>query len=46
VARHGWRSRGSRGHKIGVNARHMDPAVIAKARVRRFDGAKTWKFLD
>lgn len=35
-----------RGHKIGVNARHMDPAVIAKARVRRFDGAKTWKFLD
>lgn len=31
---------------IGVNARNFDPAVIAKARVRRFDGAKTWKYLD
>ena len=32
--------------RIGVNMRNCDPAVIAKARVRRFDGAKTWKFLD
>jgi len=32
--------------RVGVNMRNCDPAVIAKARVRRFDGAKTWKFLD
>jgi hypothetical protein len=32
--------------RVGVNARNFDPAVIAKVRVRRFDGAKTWKFLD
>jgi hypothetical protein len=35
-----WRDR------MGVNARNFDPKVIAKTRVRRFDGAKTWKFLD
>ena len=32
--------------RIGVNMRNVDPALIAKVRVRRFDGAKTWKFLD
>ena len=32
--------------RLGVNMRNADPAVIAKVRVRRFDGAKTWKFLD
>lgn len=31
---------------IGVNARNMDPAIVAKARIRRLDGAKTWKYLD
>src|SRR5262245_50152474 len=32
--------------RMGVNARNFDPQVIAKTRVRRLDGAKTWKFLD
>src|SRR5262245_18806339 len=32
--------------RMGVNARNFDPRVIAKTRVRRFDGAGTWKFLD
>jgi hypothetical protein len=31
---------------VGVNAMNFDPAVIAGARVRRLDGAKTWKFLE
>lgn len=31
---------------IGVNARNFDPAAIAGARIRRLDGAKTWKYLD
>lgn len=33
-------------NRMGVNARLMAPAVLAKARVRPFDGADTWKFLD
>jgi hypothetical protein len=32
--------------RMGVNARLMDPAVVAAARVRRLDGADTWQFLD
>jgi hypothetical protein len=32
--------------RMGVNARLMDPAIVAAARVRRFDGAETWKFLE
>jgi hypothetical protein len=28
-----------------VNARMMPPDVMARARVRRFDGADTWKEL-
>ena len=32
--------------RMGVNARLADPAVVATARVRRFDGADTWEFLD
>ena len=30
----------------GVNARMLAPELLAQARVRRFDGADTWKFLD
>jgi hypothetical protein len=40
------RAKGTADSPIGINARNFDPAVIAKARVRRFDGAKTWKYLD
>jgi hypothetical protein len=32
--------------RVGVNARMMNPADIEGVRVRRFDGADTWKFLD
>jgi hypothetical protein len=32
--------------RMGVNFRNFDPSVIASTRVRRLDGANTWKFLD
>ena len=32
--------------KHGVNLGNFDPALIAAVRVRRLDGADTWKFLD
>ena len=31
---------------MGVNARNFDPRALASVRIRRFDGASTWKFLD
>jgi hypothetical protein len=31
---------------VGVNARNVDPAALASVRVRRLDGASTWKYLD
>lgn len=30
----------------GINARLLEPAVLAKARVRPFDGADTFRYLD
>ena len=32
--------------RMGVNARLMAPEVLAHARVRRLDGANSWKYLD
>lgn len=32
--------------RMGVNARLMAPEVVAAARIRRFDGADTWEFLE
>jgi hypothetical protein len=32
--------------RMGVNFRNFDPSVIETIRVRRLDGASTWKFLD
>jgi len=32
--------------RMGVNIRLMERQVLAGARVRRLDGADTWKFLD
>lgn len=32
--------------RTGVNARNLEPEAIAGARVRRLDGADTWKYLD
>src|SRR5436190_15055830 len=34
------------GTRCGVNMRNFEPGVIAGLRVRRFDGADTWEFLD
>jgi len=31
---------------MGVNTRLFDPAAMSGVRVRRFDGAVTWRFLD
>jgi hypothetical protein len=32
--------------QMGVNARNFETATIDNVRVRRLDGASTWKFLD
>ena len=32
--------------KMGVNARNMPPSEIEGVRVRHFDGADTWTYLD
>lgn len=34
------------GARHGVNLRNFDAALVASVRVRRFDGADTWRFLD
>jgi hypothetical protein len=34
------------GCKHGVNLGNFDPELIAAVRVRRFDGADTWTFID
>jgi hypothetical protein len=34
------------GRAIGVNARCFDPAELGASRIRRLDGASTWKYLD
>jgi hypothetical protein len=31
---------------VGVNVRMMEPEVIAAVRIRRLDGASSWKYLD
>ena len=36
----------SEGSRIAVNARMMGPEDIRDIRLRTFDGADTWKFLD
>jgi hypothetical protein len=36
----------SQNSRIAVNARMMPPGDIAGIRVRTFDGADTWKYLD
>ena len=32
--------------RMGVNLRNFDHELVASIRVRRLDGARTWKFLD
>lgn len=32
--------------RLGVNVRNFDPGELEELRIRRFDGAETWKYLD
>ena len=42
-----WQSlQPDRSTRMGVNCRLTDPEVIASLRIRRFDGADSWVFLD
>jgi hypothetical protein len=41
-----WQLIGRGGKRMGVNFRNFDPSVIETTRIRRLDGANTWKFLD
>lgn len=41
-----WEPIAQAGNRMGVNFRNFDPSVIAATRIRRLDGANTWKFLD
>ncbi len=34
------------GARHGVNLANFDPALVASVRVRRFDGADTWRYFD
>lgn len=34
------------GARHGVNLRNFDPRLLERVRIRRFDGADTWTFLD
>jgi hypothetical protein len=34
------------GKRHGVNLRNFDPSVLVSVRIRRLDGADTWKFFD
>jgi hypothetical protein len=36
----------ARRHRMGINFRNFDLSVVESIRVRRLDGAMTWKFLD
>ena len=41
-----WQPINRAGDRMSVNFRNFTPSVTESTRVRRFDGASTWKFLD
>ena len=41
-----WERAESPGRHVGVNARGFAPDVLASIRVRRLDGASSWRYLD
>lgn len=43
---HHERAKKRRDSTVGVNMRNFDPAIVARTRIRRLDGASTWKYLD
>lgn len=44
-ATHWWPIESTR-DRMGVNARLLPPEDLAGSRIRRFDGAETWEYLD
>ena len=43
----GWvRARPTKENYMGVNARNFEPGIVGTVRVRKLDGADTWKYLD
>jgi hypothetical protein len=34
------------GNRLAINARMLAPALVTGIRVRTFDGADTWRYLD
>ena len=43
---HHERKKKRRDSTLAINARNFEPDAIATARIRRLDGASTWKSLD
>ena len=43
---HWQEARTPRSGRMGVNARNLGPDIVQKIRIRRLDGAATWKYLD
>jgi hypothetical protein len=43
---HHERARKRRDGTVAVNARNFEPSALAAVRIRRLDGASTWKYLD
>ena len=42
-----WESvRGTRASRMGVNARLFELEALGEVRIRRLDGARTWRYLD
>ena len=41
-----WESLRPQGTRCGINMRNFDPAQLGAVRIRRLDGASSWKFLD
>jgi hypothetical protein len=41
-----WLPIGRGKNRMGVNFRNFDPSAIQSIRIRRFDGADSWTFLD
>ena len=41
-----WEPLASEGRKFGINIRNFDPHEIGDVRLRRFDGADAWDYID
>ena len=41
-----WSAIDPQNDRMGVNARLMEPEILARAKVRRLDGADSWTYFD